>query len=53
MPVALPKEREKLRLLTMILALVIGVLLIAALLFYRRIEDVPPSRDTGEPDTQT
>ncbi|MBT5571222.1 MAG: MFS transporter [Alphaproteobacteria bacterium] len=31
----------------------LAVLLIAALLFYRRIEDVPPSRDTGEPDTQT
>jgi MFS family permease len=30
----------------------LAVLLVAALLFYRRIEDVPPSRDTGEPDPQ-
>jgi nitrate/nitrite transporter NarK len=28
---------------------VLSVLLVAALLVYRRIEDVPPSRDTGEP----
>ena len=28
----------------------LAVLLVAALLFYRRIEDVPPSRDNGEPD---
>ena len=30
----------------------LAVLLIAALLFYRRVEDVPPSQDTGEPDPQ-
>jgi len=29
---------------------VLAVLLVAALLVYRRIEDMPPSRDIGEPD---
>lgn len=29
---------------------VLAVLLVAALLVYRRIEDVPPSRDTAEPN---
>ena len=32
-----------------IMFVLLAVLLIASMLIYRRIEDVPPSRDTAEP----